>query len=192
MPLFSQADLDALSGPHVQRAWFVEVYLPSGLRRYHTSLGKANIGGKEWDGVSDPFGGAVVGISNVEEPRFGQAPAIDVVFSGASKPFLKSIWDDKASIEGAQADVYFAVIDSETGDVLIDLKKVFPGKLTAPAIKFLGASIRAVMMKIISVWEGLNFATTGSMWSPAGQRERFPGDKGLDFINSDIIEEYKA
>ena len=192
MTFFSSADLDALSGPHVQRAWFVEVALPSGTRNYHTGMGKVTIGGKTWDGVSDPFGGALVSVSGVEEPRFGQAVAIDVVFSGALKAFLKSIWDDKASIEGAQADVYFAVIDSETGDVLIDLKKVFPGKLTAPGILISGSAIRAVNIKIISTWEGLNFPKTGAMWSPAGQRERFAGDKGLDFINSDIIEEFKA
>ena len=192
MTFFSSADLDALSGPHVQRAWFCEVFFPAGTRRYHTGLGKVTIGGKTWDGVSDPFGGALVSIGGIEEPRFGQAVKTDILFSGASKVFLGSIWENKATIEGVQADVYFAVMDCETGDVLIDLKKVLPGKLTAPGISFLGVAIRAIKIKIISVWEGLNFPKTGAMWSPAGQRERFAGDKGLDFINSDIIEEFKA
>jgi len=192
MAYFSTADMDVLSGPHVQRAWFVEVHFPSGIRRYHTGMGKKTIGGYVWDGVSDPFGGALVGLSSIEEPAFGSAVAIDVLFSGASKEFLKSIWDDKDDIEGAQCDVYFAVVDAETGNILIDLKKVFDGKLTAPGIVFRGASIRSIGLKIISIFEGINFPTTKSMWSPAGQRERFAGDKGFDFINATVVEEYKA
>jgi hypothetical protein len=31
----------------------------------------------------------------------------------------------------------------------------------------------------------------GSMWSPTGQRQRYPGDKGLDYISADIVEVYK-
>lgn len=191
MSLFADEDLDALSGPHIQRAWFADVVLPSGRRRLHTGMGMVSIGGFEWEGVSDPFGAQLVGFGSIEEPRFGQAPAVDIVMSGANRAFLKSMWDDRHAIEGAPCDMYFATFDAETGDVVIPLRKMFPGKLTAPRFSFVGASIRSISLKVVSIFEGLNFPTTGAMWSPAGQRARYPGDKGLDFMNADLVEDYK-
>ncbi|MDI1261731.1 MAG: transcriptional regulator [bacterium] len=191
MALFSAADQTALSGLHVQRVMLAHVSFPSGERRLHTGMGPLEMGGETWEGVSDPFGGQLVGLTGMEEPRFGRAVAIDAVFSGANKTFLKSIWDDRHSIEGVPCDLYFAVIDAETGDVLIPMKQLMAGKLSAPRFSFVGSSIRAFTIKIVSIWEGLNFAVTGSMWSPAGQRARYPGDRGLDLINAEIIEIYK-
>ena len=39
MTFYTAEDLDKLSGPHIQRAWFAHVVLPSGERRLHTGLG---------------------------------------------------------------------------------------------------------------------------------------------------------
>lgn len=191
MTTFSADDLDRLSGLHIQRAWFASVALPSGTRRLHTGMGPVTIGGQEWEGVSDPFGGQLVEVGSIEEPQFGQAPAIDIVLSGGNREFLKAMWDDRRAIEGAACDMYFAVFDAETGDVLVDLKKMFPGKITAPRFSMKGAAIRAISLKIVSVFEGLNFPKTGAQWSPAGQRARYPGDKGLDFINQEAVELYR-
>ena len=192
MAIFSAEDLDALSRPHIQRAWFAEVDLPSGLRRLHTGMGPMEIGGHEWEGVSDPFGGQLVGVAGFEEPRFGTAPALDIVFTGANRSFLKAIWDTRHAIEGSRCDFWFATFDAETGEVVIPMKKLYPGRLTAPKLVFGGSSVRAITMRCVTAFEGLNFPETGAAWSPAGQRSRFPGDKGLDFINADIVEEYKA
>lgn len=187
----AEETLAALSGPHVQRAWFGEVDLPSGLRRLHTGMGPKTIGGHEWQGVSDPFGGQLVGVGAIEEPEFGQAPAIEIVMSGANKAFLKSMWDDRHAIEGAACDMSFATFDAETQEEVLPLELMFSGRLTAPRFSFIGASIRAIGMKVVSAFEGLNFPATRSAWSPSGQRERFPGDKGLDTINLEVVEEYK-
>lgn len=191
MTFYAAEDLDKLSGPHIQRAWFAHVVLPSGERRLHTGLGPVEIGGHVWEGVSDPFGGQLVSVGSIEEPRFGQAPAVDVVISGANREFLKTVWDDRHTVEGAQCDLYFATFDAETGEAVIGLRKLYPGKITAPKFAFVGAAVRAVQLRIVSIWEGLNFPAAGAQWSPAGQRQRFPGDKGLDFINAPIIEDYK-
>lgn len=191
MAHFTADDLDALSGPHIQRAWFAEVDLPSGLRRLHTGLGPKEIGGHEWEGVSDPFGGQLVSVGSIEEPRFGQAPAVDVVISGANRAFLKTMWDDRHAVEGAACDLYFATFDAETGAEIIGLTKLYPGKITSPKFAFVGANVRAIQIRIVSIWEGLNFPAARSQWSPAGQRQRYPGDKGLDYINAPIVEDYK-
>lgn len=191
MGLFTVDDQSVLRGMHVQRVHLAHVSFPSGERRFHTGSGPLEMGGETWEGVSDPFGGQLVGLTGMEEPRFGRAVAIDAVFSGANKTFLKSIWDDRHAIEGVSCDLYFAVIDAETGDVLIPMKRLIRGKLSAPRFSFAGSSIRAFTIKIVSIWEGLNFAVTGSMWSPAGQRARYAGDKGLDLINAEMVEIYK-
>jgi hypothetical protein len=56
----------------------------------------------------------------------------------------------------------------------------------------MGAAIRFIQLKIASVFEGLNFPAVDSAWSPSGQRARYPGDKGMDYINAKIIEFYKG
>lgn len=188
---FTADDLDKLSRLHVQRAIFARVQFPSGERRLHTGLGKVVVGGEEWEGVTDPFGGQMVSLDAIEEPWFGHAPAIDVVISGANRQWLKQMWDDWDTLDGVQCDLYFAVFDAETGETLIGLKPLFEGRLTAPRFSFLGATIRFVQAKIVSVFEGLNFPSVDAAWSPAGQRKRYPGDKGLDLINAKIIEYFR-
>lgn len=191
-PIFSAADLDALSGPHVSQAWFADVQFPEGRRRLHTGMTPVTIGGYEWEGVSDPFGGQMVSLTGMEEPAFGQAVAVDIMFSGANRDFFKACFDTRLTIEGTPCDLYYATFDGETGDVLIGLKKLFPGKLTAPRFSITGTSIRAVSYRVVSPGEGLNFPETNTNWSTAGQRARYPGDKGLDEISNDIIEEFRA
>lgn len=192
MSIYTEDDLAALGRPHVQRAWFCETELPMGLRRLHTGMGPIEIGGNEWQGVSDPFGGQLIGVGSVEEPEFGQASAVDVVISGANREFLRQMWVDRHDIEGVRADLFVAMFDAESGDPVVPLRRWFPGKLTAPKFSIVGANVRFIGMKIVSPFEGLNFPETGSMWSPAGQRARYPGDAGLDLITGPIIEEYKA
>lgn len=192
MSIFSNADPDDFAGIHIQRAWFGRVELPSGTRHLHTGLGPKIIDDVEWEGVSDPFGGQLVGVGQVEEPEFGQAPSVDIVLSGANRQFLKSMWDDRHAIEGAPADLHFATFDAETGEEKSGLDLLFPGKLTAPKFTISGSSIRSIALKVVSPFEGMNFPETKYMWSPAGQRERFPADEGLDLVNADIVEEFKS
>jgi hypothetical protein len=70
-------------------------------------------------------------------------------------------------------------------------RRMMQGRLTAPRLVINGPVVRAISLKIIGEFEGLNFPTMGSMWSPTGQRQRYPGDKGLDYISADIVEVYK-
>lgn len=187
MAIFDEDDLVRLSAPHVCRAWFASIDLPSGLRRLHTGIGPVSIGGHVWDGVSDPFGGQLVSLSPVEEPRFGTAASVEIVLSGANRAFLKSVWDDRDAIEGASCELSFATFDQEGGEVIVPLATLFRGRLTAPRFEWRGLAVRAVAVKVVSKFEGLNFAASLSAWSPAGQRQRFPGDRGMDFVGSPIV-----
>ncbi|MGH6861118.1 MAG: transcriptional regulator [Phyllobacterium sp.] len=190
MAIFSEADKEKLRRPHVARAWFLELDLPSGLARLHNGTGRVNIGGYEWRGVTDPIGGQLVAMDNVEEPRFGQAVAVNITLSGANRAFFKSVHTTSKQIEGRRADLYFAVFDAETGEVIIGLKKLFPGKLTSPSLKWSGVGSRDVSITIESIWSSQNFPF-GGKWNGADQRRRYPGDKGLDFVGVKVSENWK-
>ena len=104
---FTDEEFEALSAPHVGRAWFLYMDLPSGESRLHTGIGRYQIGGDEWRGVSDPIGGRLVSLGSIEEPRFGQASAIQVALSGADKEFIQSLHDYRGQVEGSRAELNF-------------------------------------------------------------------------------------
>ncbi|WP_226576756.1 transcriptional regulator [Acuticoccus sediminis] len=190
--MITEADKEKLRAPHIARAWFLDLQLPSGRRRLHTGDSQVTIGGYTWEGVVDPLGGTLVTLSEIQEARFGTAPIVRAVLSGAPVAFLKEVWDNDA--EGARADLYWAAVDGETGAVLIDLTLLFEGRLTAPRFVWAGPGKSRVHIGIgiESINAALNFPSPNMDWTPAAQRARWPGDRGLDWVGSDIIEEYKA
>lgn len=190
--MIDDAYMSRLSAVHVQRGWFVHMLLPTGQRRFHLGSGPYTIGGYEWEGISDPFGGQLVSLSSVPEPSIGRAVYVDFVISGANRTFLKSVWDTKTQAEGVACNLYFAVIDAELGDVLVPLTLMFEGKLSGLRFKMTGMAVRAVTGKIVSIFEGLNFPEVETEWSPAGARARNAGDKALDYVAADIVTNYRA
>jgi len=189
--IFSDDDFAKLQWLHVQRTWLAHCFFPQGERRLHTGMGPLDMGGYTWEGISDPFGGQLVGMSGIEEPIFGQAVAVEIVLSGANREFLKTVWTDRHAIIGRRCDLYFATVEPETGETLVDIKRMIRGKFSAPAFSIIGASVRAIKIKVVAPWEGLNFPETGYMWSPAGARQRNSGDKGQDHVNDQIIDDFK-
>lgn len=187
---FSQVDLDKLSALHVGRGWFLEINLPDGWLYLHSGFGRATIDGKEWRGVSDPIGGRLVSMGNVEEARFGQATAIQITLSGVNKEFFQSVYTNRASLEGREANLYFLTRDPETQETLIPLKRVFDGLLSSPELIWENVGTRFVTITLESVWSGQNYPAVGR-WSPSGQRKRYPGDKGLDLVGTKTAEQYK-
>ncbi|MEP9374992.1 transcriptional regulator [Mesorhizobium sp. KR1-2] len=191
MPIFSEADLDWLARPHIARAWFLALDLPSGLHRLHSGTGRVTVGGHEWRGVTDPISGQLVSLSNVEEPRFGRAVALNITLSGANREFFKSVHATRRQIEGRRADLYFVVFDGETGTVWPrGLAQLFPGKITSPVLQWSGIGARTVSVTLESLWSSQNFPF-GGKWNGADQRGRFPGDKGFDFVGVKVSENWK-
>lgn len=189
MPLFSQADMNWLSGPHVARVWFLELDLPSGVARYHNGVGEIEVDGKTWLGVSDPVGGQLVAVSEVEYPRFGTAPTVVVTIAAPSVEFFRSVKQQAREIEGRRADVYWAAFDPETEEVALALRRRFPGRASSPKLAR-SSGVRAIRLTIESIWQAQNYPF-GGMWSPAGQRKRFAGDKGMDFVGVKVSENWK-
>lgn len=187
MANFSAADLDRLSGPHVSRAWFSEIDLPSGIKRLHNGVGRVTVGGYEWLGVTDPLGGQLVRVDAVEDPRFGQAPSVVITLGGISVEFWREVKSTARQMEGRRCDMYWASFDPETGDVDITLKKLFPGKISAPTLHRAGIGIRNASFTIESLWQSQNYPF-GGRWNSADQERRFPGDLGGQFIGVKVQE----
>lgn len=196
---FTQANFEDLSQLHSGIGVYFHVFLPSGERRFHNGIGRdvttrlhgSTIIEETWEGVTNPFGGAAVEFGEIEEVKFGAAPYLDLTMSGAERAFLKEVWDDRHAIEGSRCDVYVRAIDAEEGTQVMSLKRVLPGKLTAIKIKMTGSAIRQITCRVVSVFEGMNFPASRVDWSPAGQRQRYPGDLGLDEIGTKIVEVLK-
>lgn len=190
--VFSGTDIDILARPHIARAWFGAFDLPSGLARLHSGSGTVSVGGFDWRGVSDPISGQLVSLGMVEEPTFGQAAALQIILAGASREFIQSVHSTAREIEGRSADIYWAAFDGETQEVVISLKKLFQrGRMTAPSIQWSGIGRRTVMITVENVWATQNFPP-GGKWNGPGQRARYPGDLGLDFVGVKISENWTA
>lgn len=190
MSVFSEADFDALSSPHVARAWFLEIELPTETARFHSGTGTKTMGGFEWRGVTDPLGGQFVSMTTVEEPRFGQAISVNITLSGANIAFFKSVHDEARAIEGVSGKLYFAVFNGETEEILIDLTLLFPGKVTSPKLSWQGVGTRSIGLTLESIWSSQNFPF-GSKWTDADQQRRYPDDEGLQFVGVKVSENWK-
>jgi hypothetical protein len=189
--ILSPADYQWLQRPHIARAWFARLDLPSGIAYLHSGVGRVTIDGQDWIGVSDPISGRLVSLSQVEEAAFGQAAAITIVLSGANREFIASVHATAREIEGRPADIYWAAFDGETQQIWAGgLKKLFPrGRMTSATIQWSGIGQRAVSLTIENIWQAQNFAP-GGRWTSADQRRRWPGDRGLDYIGVEITENW--
>lgn len=186
--IISQVDSEALARPHVARLWLAKLDLPTGIAFLHSGTGRVTIDGQVWRGVSDPVGGRLVSVGQVDEPQFGQAASVTLVLAGADKAFIQSVHATASQVEGRAATVYWAAFDGETQQLVTALIPVFPfGRMTSPTIKWQGIGVREVSLTVESIWQAKNFPP-GGRWNPADQHRRFPNDKGLDFVGVEITD----
>lgn len=189
--IISPSDVSLLARPHVARLWFAELDLPQGISYLHSGTGRVEIDGQEWIGVSDPLSGRLVGMSQVEEPAFGQAAAVTLALSGANREFIRSVHATAREIEGRSAELYWAAFDGETQDILIGLTPLFPhGRMTSPSIQWSGLGRRTVSITIENIFAAQNFPP-GGRWNHAGQVQRYPGDFGLEYVGVEISETWR-
>lgn len=180
--------MDWLSGPHVARAWFGEFDLPSGYQYLHNGVGTVTVGGHDWVGVSNPIGGQMVGISAVEDPRFGTAAKVDIQIGGVDVAFYRSVKADARNIEGRTAILRIGVFDPETQDGRI-FKPMLPGKISSPSLQRGSDGTRIIGLTIEGFWQAQNFPF-GGKWSAADQQKRYPGDKGLMYVGQEVAEQW--
>lgn len=186
MATFTDADREFLRRPHIARAWFGYFDLPSGVAWLHNGVGTVTIGGQDYRGVTDPVGGQLVHISDIEDPRFGQAAKVDIIIGGVDVAFFRSVKADARALEGRRARLMWGMFDPETGEMRM-LKTMLPGRMSAPTLHRRGVSERYIGLTIESFWSAQNYPF-GGRWTYADQMRRFPGDKGLQFVGQKVHE----
>lgn len=186
---FSDEDREWLSAPHVGRQWFGDFDMPTGWVYLHNGVGRKTVGGQEYRGISDPIGGQLVGISAIEDPRFGQAAKVDIVLSGITADGFKTWKANARSMEGRTAILRFGLFDPETGAERL-FKRMFPGKMSAPTLRRVSVSERYVGLTIEGFWQSQNYPF-GGKWSPGDFRQRNGGAKGMDFVGVEVTEQWK-
>lgn len=188
--LFSAAQADALARPHVARATFVMLDLPSGVARLHNGVGTVTAGGHDWRGVTDPVGGQIVSVGQIEEPRFGAAAAVTFTLSGVNRDFFRSVYQARQDIEGREARIYFGIFDGETQEIIGGLADLFGrGHMTSPALHAVGLAVRTIELTVESQFASANFSPLWK-WSATGQQRRFPGDLGGQYIGVPVEENW--
>lgn len=192
MAIISAETMEKLARPHVARAWFGQFDFPDGMKYLHSGVGRITVESNEYIGVSDPISGRLASIAQVEEPAFGQAAAVAIVLSGASKEFIQSVHATARQLEGRAATILWAAFDAETQEIITPLIPLFPrGSMSAPSIHWQGIGQRYVSLTIENIWSSQNFAP-GGKWNPADQRRRFPGDAGLDRVGVKVQEGWQV
>lgn len=188
--VFTSDQIAAFRRPHVNRAWFVTLFLASETIRMHSGVGRVTVGGFEWIGVANPVGKRLVSLGSIEEPRFGTAAAIGITISGVDISWFQSVKSIARDMEGRSAKVEFAMFDAETQEVIGSLVPVFPsGYISSPSLQR-SNGIRTVTLTIESVFNTRNYAPTGK-WNNTGQQQRYPGDKFFNLITAKVQEIWK-
>lgn len=182
--------LEKWSGIHVSQGWLAEIHYPSGWRYLSDGMGSIDLGGKTWEGVNSTEGSQMVSLSNIRQAALGEAPYVDIIVAAADLAFMKAYWLAMDDYENIEVNIYDYIVEQETMEVLMDPDMWFRGHVGSISVQNMGNRYYGLTVKVVSRQEGLNFAATKYDWSPAGQRARFPGDLGLDLINSPMVEDW--
>ena len=189
--VFTPDEIEAASAPNVARSIFVEIEMPEGPLYLHNGISRVFLDGKEWLGLTDPFGGRLVGVEGLEQPYPGQAAAVTLTLSGADRNFVIYLRSIARQIEGNECNIYWCMFDERTGEAISELRGVFlRGVISAPTFKHEGISTRTISITVENIWASMNFAG-GRRWNDADQQRFYPGDKGLQYAGVKILEVLK-
>lgn len=187
--IISSEDAERLAEPHICPAVLLDVDTGSETLRMHNGAGSLLIGGEWYRGVSNPAGSRMVKIGTIVHPEFGKAAAVEIILTGADLEFFKEMHDIGRDLEGRSATIYFVLFDQETQEIVLGPYSVFP-RATLSAIKLSAGpefGLRNIAFNVEGPFADINFPAMGS-WSGAGQRGRYSGDKGMDFMGIEVQE----
>lgn len=187
--VFPAADVEVLRRWHVGPAFFLELELPSGTRRFWDGAGNILADGHEWEGVTDAFGDRAVFVETFDAPELGTAPAVLIPIAAASTEFMAYMRGNDRVLEGVRATIYMSAFDSETGEQAFPLRALFPGFISGIKTRWEGVGLRTVFITLESILHGKNF-TYGQEWSSTATRRRNAGDSGGDEIGKKSDEKF--
>lgn len=150
----------------------VDLDFPSGHIRVHTGAGDITFNNFLYQGVGD-----LGGISNVEETIEGQTSRIELFLTGIDPALISTALNE--NYRHREGVVYLAFIDSN-GVLVDDPVVTFRGRMdTMPITLGDTAKIRLRIESRLADWNRARI----DRYTNESQQQKFPGDKGLEFVS---------
>lgn len=165
---------NALSDPLVRPVLLFEGEFASGTVRLWTGFGDLSWDGKTWNG-----GGALLGVSPMEEVSGVVAAGATVSLSGIPLDLIQIVIEEAR--QGLPGRAWLGLLN-DAGQVIADPAQLFVGRLDVPGIDADGATaIISVSYenRLIDMDRPRQFRYTDQ-----SQRALFPNDAGFNFVTS--------
>ena len=169
----SSANLAEVTAEVLHPILFMSLELGSGTVRIHSETGTFTWGGFDWLGVGD-FGS----ISQVEEGSDLSRRTTTYGLTGITSAYLAAILGE--NYQGKPAKLYVGLLNLTTRQLVDTPELIDQGKLDEPEIKRgTTASITITAENRFSAWDRAQIRRITN----ADQQSRFPGDRGLEFVD---------
>jgi len=152
---------------------FAELDFVSGFVRCHSGLGTISWGGNDWLGV-----GTFGSVSSVEESAELQKRTITYTLTGIPNSLISIVLGE--SYQGRPAKLYVGFLDPTTGQLVDDPELIDQGLMDISDIdEGKECSVTITAESRIAAWD----RPVIRRFTDADQKARFPGDRGLEFID---------
>lgn len=152
---------------------FAELDFPSGFVRVHTIIGTITWGGYDWTGV-----GTLGQVSTVEESAELSRKTITYTLSGIPGSMISIVLGEQ--YQGRTAKLYFGVLSPTTGQLIATPVLIDRGLMDVSEIEEgETCSVTITAENRIASWD----RPVVRRYTNADQQARFPGDKGLEFVD---------
>lgn len=150
---------------------FVDLAFDSAHVRFHSELGTLSFGGNDYTGT-----GRLASIGIVEEDTELARTPITLALSGIPNDILSVVLSEH--YQGRQATVYLGYLDANR-QLVADPGIIYRGLMDTPTIDQGGQlSVTLSVESRFSKWD----TPLVRRYNNADQQSRFPGDKGLEFV----------
>lgn len=175
MPRNTTPEMVAALGQSVIRpALFVELHFVTEIVRIWNGLGTINWNGQKWLGV-----GSLGSISTIEEGSSVEAKGITITCSGLDPTLLNDTLENYQV--GLPVTVWFGLFDA-AGSLIPDPILSFAGRMDQPSLSVDGQTA-TISINCESKLLDMNVSSETYLTHEQQQID-FPGDLGLQFVNS--------
>lgn len=182
MSLFPATIRAHLEGVTVRMSYMVMLDFRSGPMRVWTGFGVLHTGGHDWSGL-----GEIGQIDGLEQAINGEAPQTNLILSGV-EPEIVRIARDQFATEARSRSVQVSLqFHNDTDDrPLRTYDQPYPiwqGQMRTAQFEAQADGLRRITIGCESLFS-LRSRPNWAMYTDKDQRQRFPGDRGFEFVNS--------
>jgi len=153
--------------------YFAELDFSGGFVRVHTALGTITWGGNDWLGV-----GTLGTVSTVEESAELSNKTLTYTLTGVPNDMIAIVLGQ--NYQGRSAKLYIGFFDPDTGALVADPELLSTGQMNVSGIdEGTECGVTVTADNRFAAWD----RPLVRRLTDTDQQARFPGDKGLQFID---------